>query len=207
VGSPVEAPFTPGSFAAFLTEQVRVRDGRRLTVRPIQREDAGLLIEFHERLSPQSRYLRFFSPFPHLSPKMAEYLAGVDFVDRFALVATADEDGVERIVAVARFDIAPDDVVAEVALVVRDDYQGVGLGTAVFGRLVEMARARGVRRLTGSVLAENRRMLQLLRNHGISAGQTEAGIVQFGLPVDDSPSVVTVLALVARLQRQQGPGV
>lgn len=207
MGSPVEAPFTPGSFAAFLTEQVRVRDGRRLTVRPIQREDAGLLIEFHERLSPQSRYLRFFSPFPHLSPKMAEYLAGVDFVDRFALVATADEDGVERIVAVARFDIAPDDVVAEVALVVRDDYQGVGLGTAVFGRLVEMARARGVRRLTGSVLAENRRMLQLLRNHGISAGQTEAGIVQFGLPVDDSPSVVTVLALVARLQRQQGPGV
>jgi GNAT superfamily N-acetyltransferase len=207
VGPPVEAPFSPGLFVGFLSEHVRVRDGRRLTVRPIQRDDAGLLIEFHERLSPQSRYLRFFSPFPHLSPKMAEYLAGVDFVDRFALVATADEDGVERIVAVARFDIAPDDVVAEVALVVRDDYQGVGLGTAVFGRLLEMARARGVRRLTGNVLADNRRMLQLLRNHGISAGQAEAGIVQFGLPVDDPPSVMTVLALVARLQRQQGPGV
>jgi GNAT superfamily N-acetyltransferase len=204
---PVEAPFSPGLFAAFLSEHVRVRDGRRLTVRPIQREDAGLLIDFHERLSPQSRYLRFFSPVPHLSPKMAEYLAGVDFVDRFALVATSDEDGVERIVAVARFDIAPDDVVAEVALVVRDDYQGVGVGTAVFGRLLEMARARGVRRLTGNVLADNRHMLQLLRNHGISAGQTEAGIVQFGLPVDDPPSVMTVLALVARLQRQHGPGV
>lgn len=206
VGPPVEAPFSPGSFVAFLSENIWLSDGRRLTVRPIQPEDAGLLIEFHERLSPQSRYLRFFSPVPHLSPKMAEYLAGVDFVDRFALVASADEDGVERIVAVARFDVAPDDVVAEMALVVRDDYQGVGLGTAVFGRLLELARARGIRRLTGSVLAENRGMLQLLRNHGISAGQAEAGVVQFGIPVDDPPSVMTVLALVARLQRQRGPG-
>jgi hypothetical protein len=63
--------------AAFLSEEVRVRDGRRLTVRPIQWEDAGPLIEFHARLSPKSRYLRFFSPAPRLSPKMAEYLAGV----------------------------------------------------------------------------------------------------------------------------------
>jgi GNAT superfamily N-acetyltransferase len=204
VDPPVEAPFSPGLFAAFLSEKVRAKDGRWLTVRPIRREDADLLIEFHERLSPQSRYLRFFSPVPHLSAKKAEYLAGVDFVDRFALVATADEDGAERIVAVARFDVAPDDVVAEMALVVRDDYQGVGIGTAVFARLLEMARARGIRRLTGSVLAENRRMLQLLRNHGISAGRTEAGVVQFGLPVDDPPSVMTVLALVARLQPRPG---
>ena len=204
---PVEAPFGPGLFAAFLSEHVRARDGRQVTVRPIQREDARLLIEFHERLSPQSRYLRFFSPIPQLSPKMAEYLAGVDFVDRFALVATADEDGLERIVAVARFDVAADDVVADMALVVRDDYQSIGLGTAVFGRLLELARARGVRRLTGSVLADNRRMLQLLRNHGISAGQPDGGIVQFGIPIDDPPSVMTVLALVARLQRQQGPDV
>ena len=205
MGPPVEAPFSPGLFTAFLSERVSARDGRRLKVRPIQREDARLLIEFHERLSPQSRYLRFFSPIPHLSPKMAEYLAGVDFVDRFALVASADEDGLERIVAVARFDVAPDDLVADMALVVRDDYQGIGLGTAVFGRLLEMARARGVRRLTGSVLADNSRMLQLLRKHGVSAGQPDGGIVQFGIRIDDPPSVMTVLALVARLQRQQGP--
>jgi hypothetical protein len=48
--------------------------------------------------------------------------------------------------------------------------------------------------------------VQLLRNHGISAGQPESGILQFGIPVDDPPSVMTVLALVARLQRQQEPG-
>lgn len=184
--------------AKSLHEEVDLRDGRRVQLRPIRSEDADLLVHLHEMLSPQSRYLRFFSPQPRLSRKLAMYLAGVDFQTRFAIVATAPGDGVESIVAVGRFDLAADEAVAESALVVRDDYQGVGLGTAVFGRLLDLARARGVQRLTGYVLAENHRMLELLRAHGISAGQAEAGVVQFGTPIDDPPSVLSILGILAR---------
>lgn len=193
--------------ARSLSEDVALRDGRRVRLRPIQAEDAELLVELHERLSPESRYLRFFAPAPRLPRRMAEYLAGVDFADRFAIVATTDEDGAECIVAVGRFDVAPDDAVAESALVVRDDYQGVGLGTAVFGRLLDLAQARGVRRLTGHVLAHNRRMLDLLRSRGISAAVSEAGVVQFGVPVDDPPSVLSVLGILARHQAPSTSGV
>lgn len=191
--------------ARSLREEVDLRDGRRVQLRPIRSQDADLLVHLHGKLSPNSRYLRFFSPQPRLSPTRAEYFADVDFHSRFAIVATADEDGIERIVAVGRFDLAPDEAVAESAIVVRDDYQGVGLGTTLFGRLLDLARARGVQRLTGSVLAENHRMLELLRAQGISAGQPEAGVVQFGTPVDDPPSVLSILGILARRSSASAP--
>ena len=184
--------------ARLLSEDVELRDGRRVQLRPIRRQDADLLVDLHQMLSPETRYLRFLSPKPRLPRKAAQYFADVDFHTRFAIVAIAAADGVDCIVAVGRFDLAPDEAVAESALVVRDDYQGVGLGTTLLGRLLDLARARGVRRLTGHVLAENHRMLELLRAHGVSAGVPEAGVVQFGIPVDDPPSLLSVLGMLAR---------
>ena len=181
-----------------LGEDVDLRDGRRVHLRPIRPDDADLLVEANERLSPASRYFRWFTSRPHLSSEMAGYLAEVDFRSRFAIVATVAEDGVEHIVAVARFDLAPDEAVAEFALTVRDDYQSAGLGTLLWYRLVELARARGVRRLTAAVLADNQRMKDLLRKQGVSAGVVESGVVEFGISLDDPPSVLSVLGILAR---------
>lgn len=194
------APHT-GSVAALveaLGEDVDLRDGRRVHLRPIRPADADLLVEGNERLSPASRYFRWFTSRPHLSSEMAGHLADVDFRSRFAIVATVAEDGVEHIVAVARFDLAPDEAVAEFALAVLDDYQGTGLGTLLWHRLVELARARGVRRLTAVVQADNQRMIDLLRKQGVSAGVVESGVVEFGISLDDPPSVLSLLGILAR---------
>ena len=77
--------------ALFMREPVTLRDGRKVTLRPIDRADAEKLIDLHNHLSPESQYFRFFGPKPKLSPSEAEYLANVDFHNRFAIVGEVTE--------------------------------------------------------------------------------------------------------------------
>ncbi len=181
----------------FIRETVALRDGRRVVLRPIRPDDAPLLIDLHTRLSSDSQYLRFFGPKPELTAAEAEYLANVDFTDRFAIVATVDEDDAERIVAVGRFDIV-EPRSAEPAIVVRDDYQGTGLGTAVLERMLEVARGRGIDRFRAEVLAENERMIQLLVQHGLGVSPPEDGVVTVTVEVTDTPLSLRGLHLLAR---------
>ena len=121
---------------------VMLGDGRVVQIRPIVAGDADGLVDLHGRCSPQSRYLRFQSPKPQLRPAEAAYLAGADGTDRVALVATTVEDGEERIVADARVEpTATGD--GEVALLVRDDLQGLGLGRRLLTLLIEASACRG----------------------------------------------------------------
>jgi len=183
--------------ARLIRETIELRDGRKVTLRPIRPTDAVLLVDLHQHLSADSQFYRFFGPKPDLSPAEAEYLANVDFTKRFAIVASVDEDG-ERLVAVGRFDIAEDEDEAEVAIVVRDDHQGVGLGRAVLERLLDVARGRGIRALVGEVLAENVRMLDLLRSSGLEVGQPDGSVVRVAVPVTDTPLIFRGLGIVAR---------
>src|SRR5687767_15023950 len=96
-------------------------------IRPVTSHDAARLVDLHDRCSPDTRYLRYHSPKPRLRAAEAAYLAGVDGERRVALVVTAIEDGEERIIGDARFDLIGDGD-AEAALLLRDDVQGAGLG-------------------------------------------------------------------------------
>lgn len=184
------------NLANLFKETVELRDGRTVLVRPIRAADAPLLVDLHNRLSTESQYMRFFGAKPHLTPEEAEYLAGVDFDRRFAIVACVEEDDTHRIVAVGRFDLT-DPATAEAAVVVRDDYQRQGLGTAILERMVEVARGRGVRVFAGEILAENDRMLRLLKNNGLELGRVEDSVVRVGVPIDETPPVLRALKLVA----------
>jgi GNAT superfamily N-acetyltransferase len=141
-----------------------LRDGRTVTVRPIVPGDADLLVEFHGRLSPRTRELRFHGPKPRLLPREARYLARPDPVHRVALVATVVEEGAERIVADGR--IEKEDDGGDVALVVRDDHQGAGLGRILLDRLLEAAPRLGLERLSFLILPQNRPMLRLAERAG-----------------------------------------
>src|SRR2546423_4826762 len=116
-----------------------------LEIRPVTAEDAGRLVDLHTRCSEEARYFRFHAAKPRLRAAEAEYLAAVDGRTRVALAATAVEDGEERIVADARFDLVGDGD-AEAALLVRDDVAGRGLGRLLLGRPRELAPDLGVRR-------------------------------------------------------------
>ncbi len=136
-----------------------------LQIRPVRADDAGRLVELHARCSEEARYFRFHAAKPRLRAAEAEYLAAVDGRARVALAATTVEDGEERIVADARFDLTGDGD-AEAALLIRDDMTGRGLGTLLLDRLLELAAAIGVRRVLLDILPENRPMLTLARRVG-----------------------------------------
>ncbi|MGH7860466.1 MAG: GNAT family N-acetyltransferase [Candidatus Binatia bacterium] len=189
-----------------IRENVTLRDGRVVTLRPIDRDDAPALMALHDRLSPESQYFRFFGPKPKLTAPEAAYLANVDFDRRFAIVADApDGDG---IVAVGRFDVNEPGL-AETAIVVRDDYQRVGLGTAILDRLREIARGRGLDAFMAEILAENKGMLDLLAQNGIEVSTVESGVVRVTSPIS-RPVLLKGLQIVARtaetlLERRAAP--
>ncbi|MGH9009077.1 MAG: GNAT family N-acetyltransferase [Acidimicrobiia bacterium] len=136
-----------------------------LQIRPVRGDDAQRLIDLHVRCSEQARYFRFHAAKPRLRAAEAEYLAAVDGEARVALAATTFEDGEERIVADARFDLVGDGD-AEAALLLQDDVTGRGLGTLLFDRLLERAAGLGVRRVLLDILPENQAMLALARRVG-----------------------------------------
>lgn len=182
--------------ARLVRETITLRDGRDVVLRPIDRDDADALIDLHDHLSPESQYFRFFGPKPRLTHAEAEYLANVDFHRRFAIVAETIEGDGRHIVAVGRFDVN-EPRTAESAIVVRDDYQRVGLGTAILDRMREIARGRGLDAFMAEILAENTKMLDLLSTNGISVSAPEGGVVRVVAPIE-RPVLFKGLQIVAR---------
>jgi GNAT superfamily N-acetyltransferase len=145
---------------------VELPDGTTVPYRAIAPDNAAALQRFHHRLSDRSIYLRFFGAKPELSDRKAGYFTNVDGKDRFALVAL-DPEREGEIIAVVSFDREEETDRAEYAAAVEDAWQGRGLGLVLTRRLIEAALKRGIRVLTGVVLFENKRMLNLLRDLGL----------------------------------------
>jgi RimJ/RimL family protein N-acetyltransferase len=156
------------------TEPLTAPDGfgEPITIREIRADDHERLRDHHERLSPESRYRRFLAAKPRLSAADARYLVEVDGCDHFALVATVPDGGAERIVAVARYIRLPENrEVAELAIVVNDDFQGQGMGADLIRRLADAAVQRGVRRFRATMLSDNLAIHRLLE--GLADGPVE----------------------------------
>jgi len=145
-------------------DAITLRDGSTLAVRPIEPGDKEDLAQGFEGLSDDSRYKRFLSPTPHLSDAQLRYLTEVDHHDHEALVALADSGAGP---GVARFVRLPDEPgSAEVAVAVRDDWQGRGVATGLLRLLAARAREEGVERFTATALASNHAVIDLLEELG-----------------------------------------
>ncbi len=134
-----------------------LKDGTCVRLRPIFRDEGPRLLELYDRLSPESLYFRFFAV-PDKDRARAEYLAHVDYVFRYALVAEV----AHTLAGVARWERnLADPTRAEVAFTVADDLQGKGLGSLLFRRLATLARARGIATFEAEVLPANEKMLRV----------------------------------------------
>jgi acetyl coenzyme A synthetase (ADP forming)-like protein len=169
-------------------------DGGTVHIRPITPDDGPALVAFHERLSDQSVYLRFFTFHPHLTSAEVERFTNVDRVDRMALIATLRN----QIVAVARYDRTVDDrEAAEVAFVVDDRHQGRGLGTLLLEHLAAYARTRGIRRFFADTLPQNLAMQGVFRNTGFDEdARFDDGVIRVRLEIE--PTEATLDAIEAR---------
>jgi GNAT superfamily N-acetyltransferase len=166
-------------------DEIRTRDGARLTVRPIEPGDKKALVRGFEHLGEESRHRRFLAPIRHLTRSELAYFTELDHRNHEALVAF---DGDGELVGVARY-VRLDDRpgLAEVAVTVPDDWQGRGVGTALLDRLSRRARANGVRSFLGICLADNREMQELLRELGPTSRSRQVGDGLVEVEVDLPP--------------------
>lgn len=148
------------------TRAWQMKDGTPVTIRAIRSEDEPLITALHATLSDQTIHRRFFSMVKQLSRDSLIRFCHLDYAREMALVAEQRTEGQAHILGVARYYMNPETRAAEFAIVVTDRVQGQGLGYHLMRELIDVARERGVRRLTGSVLRENEPMLQLSRDLG-----------------------------------------
>ncbi|HZM33140.1 MAG TPA: bifunctional acetate--CoA ligase family protein/GNAT family N-acetyltransferase [Burkholderiales bacterium] len=156
-----------------LEEELALRDGTRLRVRPMRPEDGELERRFFDGLSERSRYQRFMQYLPRLPEPMLARFTQLDYDRELALVCVAGSE----FVAVGRYAPNADGITAEFALVVADAWQGKGLGRALLERLCRYAREAGYQALYGHILHANRDMLDLAARLGfVEHARTDAEV-------------------------------
>jgi acetyltransferase len=149
-----------------------LRDGTPVVVRPIRPEDEPLMVRFHESLSEQSVYMRYFHMLGLDQRTAHERLTRICFIDydrEMALVAehTNPETREKEILGVARLSrrggVAEE---ADFSVLIRDAFQRRGLGTLLVGQLLEIGRLEGLRRITADILLENYPMQHISQKLG-----------------------------------------
>ena len=160
------AAAAPASGVAEALERWRLAGGHEVSLRPVGAADAAAEQAFFSALSLDSRHKRFHVGLRELSPGLLKLLTEVDQRQHVAWVVEAEEPG-HPVVADARYvhEVERPER-AEFALAVADDWQGRGLGRRLIAQLAAHAQHHGVTRLYGDVLADNRRMLALMREFG-----------------------------------------
>ncbi len=160
-----EPPPTATPYPRELERPVRLANDAVVRLRPIRPDDAPRLIALYGRLSQHSAYQRFFTVMKRLPPDWAEVFATVDFRHRLAIVAERDTAAGPEIIGVGRYEPTDGDDTVEVAFVVEDGWQGLGLGPVLLDAVMRAGEARGIRGFRAYVLADNHRMLRLLARH------------------------------------------
>ena len=156
-----------------LVKEVQLADGSNMTVRPIRPEDAQMEQEFVRQLSAQSRYFRFMQSVNELTTDMLIRFTQLDYNREMALIAVQEKNGKEIELGVTRYVMNPDGKSCEFALVVADAWQNKGIGSQLLGMLIEAAQDRGFRSMTGEILADNQKMLTLVKRLGFHITSTD----------------------------------
>ncbi|WP_329269971.1 bifunctional acetate--CoA ligase family protein/GNAT family N-acetyltransferase [Streptomyces sp. NBC_01451] len=197
-------------YPAHWEADVVLRDGGTARVRPITADDADRLVSFYEQVSDESKYYRFFAPYPRLSAKDVHRFTHHDFVDRVGLAATVGGE----FIATVRYDRIDAEGLpasgpaheAEVAFLVQDAHQGRGVASALLEHIAAVARERGIRRFAAEVLPANSKMIKVFTDAGYTQKRSfEDGVVR--LEFDLEPTDRSLAVQRAREQRAEGRSV
>ncbi|MFE3938769.1 GNAT family N-acetyltransferase, partial [Streptomyces goshikiensis] len=198
------------AYPAHWEADVVLRDGGTARIRPITTEDADRLVSFYEQVSDESKYYRFFAPYPRLSARDVHRFTHHDYVDRVGLAATIGGEFIgtvryDRIDATGRPASAPADE-AEVAFLVQDAHQGRGVASALLEHIGAVARERGIRGFAAEVLPANTKMIKVFTDAGYQQKRSfEDGSVH--LTLDLEPTAESLAVQRAREQRAEARSV
>jgi acetyltransferase len=151
---------------------------RKVLLRPIKPEDGAQHVEFFNALEPEDIRYRVFTHLRELQGSQLARLTQIDYDREMAFVAVSEHDaGRFETLGEVRAVADPDNVAAEFAIIVRSDLKGQGLGPILLEKLIAYCRSRGTRELVGEALADNQRVIGLLRRFGAVVTPSEPGIV------------------------------
>lgn len=172
---------------------VVLNDGSIATLRAIRPEDRQGIIDFYTRVSPKSKYLRFFGTHPTLTDEDLEQWINIDHHDRVTLVLVDREE----IVATARYEIVPSLLparVADVSFLVQDDHHGLGAANILLEHLAHIGRECEVERFFAETLTENRAMVQVFVRAGYQVQpELEDGFIVVDFPITASAASKEVM--------------
>lgn len=190
-------PEHPAGYPAVYEADVVLRDGATAHLRPITPGDADLLVSFYARVSEQSKYYRFFAPYPELSDRDVARFTQVDYVDRLALIVLVGDE----MIGVGRYERTGPHT-AEVAFLIEDAHQGRGLGQLLLEHLAQAAREHHITRFIAEVLPDNRKMITVFTEAGYKvAREFEDGVIM--VEFDIAPTDTSFGVMQAREQRSE----
>jgi len=174
------------------SDVLRLRDGRPLTLRFVEPDDAEALQRYFRSLSERSSYNRFLGAMSELPKTLLQQFSHVGEGDSFSVIATVMREGIETIVGEARYAFDSDTGSFEFGLSIDDNWQGQGIGSALLGNLQCRAAAFGANRLFGDTLRSNAAMIGLARKSGFAFMPSPGDwkLVRFEKLVDVAPQEI-----------------
>jgi acyl-CoA synthetase (NDP forming)/GNAT superfamily N-acetyltransferase len=161
-------------------------DGTTIEIRPAEQHDAEAVLRFHQAMSADNRYLRFFSLSKLAAGREAQRISRPAGPDHAALLAELDG----RVVGVASYEPAPEPGVAEVAFAVADAMHGRGVATLLLEHLVSIGRARQVEAFQAQTLPDNTAMLGVFAEAGLPVRRRLVdNVVELTMPIPRAPAL------------------
>jgi RimJ/RimL family protein N-acetyltransferase len=179
----IELPVSMPVYPEELEQWVDLSDGARAFVRPARLTDERLLRDLFYSLSEEAIYHRFFAAIKSMPHERLQEFLRVDYDRDMVLVAATGKSESDPVIAVGRYNHDRQTNFAEVAFLVRDEYQNKGLGTALLKMLVRVARSHGIGGFTAEVLADNLPMLHVFHRSGLAVESSlDGGIYSLTMP-------------------------
>lgn len=163
---------TPARFAIMpypeeLREWVTLKNGWEVEVRPIRAEDAPLITRFHDQLSEESIRFRYFHNKADLTQRDLSILSHINYDRQMAFIAEHHgEDGSQEMLGVVRVWNDPDNIRTEFSVIVRDDLQGLGIGSLLMNKMIGYCRSVGTLEMIGKIMVDNHPMRALMKHLG-----------------------------------------
>ncbi|MEJ2038829.1 MAG: GNAT family N-acetyltransferase [Desulfosarcinaceae bacterium] len=171
-------------YPAHINEHLRLKNGIELRFRPIRPSDEEGMRRLFYRFSDKAVYDRYFTPVRVMPHTRMQTYVNVDWTSIMAIVGVVGKPGEGRLVAEARYLLDSTEKWAEVAFVVDEAYQNLGISTAAFKLLVRLAGERGLKGFWADVLTSNTAMLKVFEKAGLPVTKTlEGGVYHLTIPL------------------------
>ncbi len=188
----IQAPLFTGVYPEQYERLMTLKDGSEVLIRPVKPTDERLVQEFFYAMSDREVYYRFLHTIKAFPRKDMQRMVNVDYHREMPVVAVSGKLGQEEVAGVARYILGHDDQ-PEVDFAVKESFQGKGLGRAMMGTLVEIAKGRGFKGINAYVMPDNQASLRILYSLGYAVtGVVSQGVIEMTIHFDqpvEQPSV------------------